>query len=80
MTETEQSRLYWVNRRRSEREHFEPSSEPEPPGKWRGCDRNCFCCRYPDCMDCGTDMTDFERRCLEIGHQDEEKWRKQSNA
>ena len=78
MTETEQSRLYWANRRRTEHEDVGIASEPEPEqrSRWRGCDRNCFCCWYPDCMDCGTDMTEFERRCLEIGHHDEEKWRK----
>lgn len=73
MTETEQSRLYWANRRRDEREEvgLAPEPEPEQRSRWHGCDRDCFRCPYTDCMDPGTDLNDFERECLEIGHQEE---------
>lgn len=78
MTETELSRLYWANRRRDERESVGLAPEPEPVQltHWQGCNRDCFRCPYKDCMDPGTTLTEFEQRCLDIGHQDEAKWRK----
>lgn len=77
MTETEQSRLYWANRRRDEHESvgLAPEPEPEQPTHWQGCSRDCFRCPYKDCMDPRTDLDDFERECLAIGHRDEGKLR-----
>lgn len=77
MTESEQSRLYWANRRRTEREEvgLAPEPEPEQRSRWHGCDRDCFRCVYADCMDPRIDLNEFERRCLEIGHRGEGKLR-----
>lgn len=35
------------------------------------CNRDCFNCIYPDCIDYSVKMTDFEKKCAEIANMPE---------
>lgn len=75
MTETEQSLLYWESNRRAYFSLVQPEQEPKP-----SCERDCFSCPFPDCVYSGNDMTDFERKCLKIGHPNEYPRREKNDA